>query len=68
MARVLARKHMPVRLRIAKSDQHLAVYLHDLLPPGLNGWILRKYYYGKEDAILMDLDLRKVQVDVVIEN
>ena len=28
----------------------------------------RKYYYGKEDAILMDLDLRKVQVDVVIEN
>ena len=47
VARVLARKHMPVRLRIAKPDQHLAVYLHDLLPPGLNGWILRKYYYGK---------------------
>lgn len=47
VARVLARKRMPVRLRIAKPDQHLAVYLHDLLPPGLNGWILRKYYYGK---------------------
>lgn len=28
----------------------------------------RKKYYNGEDAILMDLDLTKVQVDVVIEN
>ena len=48
VARVLARRHMPVRLRIASPDQHLAVFLHDLLTPGLNGLILRKYYFGKE--------------------
>ncbi len=48
VAKALARKHMPFRLRIAKGDQHLAVWLHDLLLPGLNGSILRSYYYGKD--------------------
>ena len=44
VARCLKRKHMPFRLRVAKPDQHLAVWLHTLLPPGLNSMILRKYY------------------------
>lgn len=47
VAGALARKHMPFRLRVAKPDQHLAVWLHDVLTPGLNGKILRGYYYGK---------------------
>lgn len=46
VARMLGRRHMPFRLRIAKADQHLAVVLHDVLPPGLNGAILRRYYFG----------------------
>ena len=44
VAAVLSRRRMPGRLRIAKPDQHLAVWLHDLLPPGLNKRILRSYY------------------------
>jgi len=38
------RKHMRVRLRVAKPDQRLAVVLHDLLAPSLNFRILRDYY------------------------
>lgn len=49
VAKALARKHLPFRLRVAKPDQHLAVWLHDVLLPGLNGKILRDYYYGKSD-------------------
>lgn len=56
VAKALARKHMPFRLRIAKGDQHLAVWLHDLLLPGLNGSILRSYYYGKQDKAAKDGD------------
>ena len=56
VAKALARKHMPFRLRIAKGDQHLAVWLHDLLLPGLNGRILRSYYYGKQDKAAKDGD------------
>ena len=40
------RRHMRFRLRVAKADQHLAVYLHDLLPAWLNRLILRSYYQG----------------------
>ena len=49
VAGVLRRRRMPVRKRIAKPDQHLAVWLHDLLPPGLNGAILRSYYFGHSE-------------------
>lgn len=38
------RRHMRVRLRVAKPDQRLAVVLHDLLVPSLNFRILRDYY------------------------
>ena len=46
VARALKRRHLPFRLRIAKPDQHLAVVLHDVLLPGLNAAILRRYYLG----------------------
>ncbi len=44
VARALARKHMPARLRIAKPSQHMAVMLHDLLPTGLFTRLLGAYY------------------------
>lgn len=48
LASALKRKHLPFRLRIASADQHLAVYLHKLMPPGINQWILRHYYLSKK--------------------
>jgi NAD(P)-dependent dehydrogenase (short-subunit alcohol dehydrogenase family) len=48
IARILDRKHIPFRKRIASPDQHLAVYVHKLLPAGLNAAILRKYYIRKK--------------------
>jgi len=47
VARALARRRMPFRLRVAKTDQHLAVVLHDLLPSGLFSAVLRGYYLGR---------------------
>ena len=38
------RKHMRIRLRVAKPDQRLAVVLHDVLAPSLNFRILQSYY------------------------
>lgn len=38
------RKRMHFRLRVAKFDQHLAVWLHRYLPNWVNSWILRNYY------------------------
>lgn len=38
------RRHMRFRLRVAKSDQHLAVWLHRYLPNWVNSLILRNYY------------------------
>ena len=43
------KKHMPFRLRVASPDQHLAVLLHDILPPFLNHRILSSYYFGKKE-------------------
>ena len=40
------RKHMRFRLRVAKPDQHLAVWMHDLLPAWLVSRVLRAYYQG----------------------
>ena len=47
LVRNVERRHMRFRLRVAKPDQHLAVWLHALLPPRLNGRVLRAYYEGK---------------------
>ena len=47
VAKAAAGKYLPFRLRIASADQHLAVVLHDLLPPSLNHRILTRYYFGK---------------------
>ncbi len=48
IARTLDRKRIPFRKRIASPDQHLAVYVHKLLPAKLNAAILRKYYIRKK--------------------
>ena len=50
VAAALVRKRMPTRLLVASPDQRLAVVLHDLLPGGLNGKILRDYYFSKKKA------------------
>ena len=42
--RNVQRKRMHFRLRVAKFDQHLAVWLHRYLPNWVNSWILRNYY------------------------
>ena len=47
VARAMARKRMPFRLRVASADQHLAVYLHKLLPARVNEKVLCSYYLGK---------------------
>ncbi|MBQ8159549.1 MAG: SDR family NAD(P)-dependent oxidoreductase [Clostridia bacterium] len=46
VGKLLSRHRMPFRKRIASADQHLAVVLHDVLPPRLNNLILTKYYTG----------------------
>jgi len=48
IARTLDRKRIPFRKRIASPDQHLAVYIHRLLPAKLNAAILRTYYIRKK--------------------
>ena len=48
IARILDRKTIPFRKRIASPDQHLAVYVHRLLPAKLNAAILRTYYIRKK--------------------
>ena len=50
LVRNVERRHMRFRLRVAKPDQHLAVWLHALLPPWLNGRVLCAYYQGKRKA------------------
>ena len=50
IARTLDRKRIPFRKRIASPDQHLAVYIHRLLPAKLNAAILRQYYIRKKKA------------------
>ena len=47
LVRHIAKKKMPFRLRIAKPDQHLGVWLHKYLPFSLNAKILRNYYQCK---------------------
>ena len=47
VVRLLQRRRMPFRVRIASPDQRLAVWLHDVLPPRLNETVLRGYYFKK---------------------
>ena len=44
IARILDRKRIPFRKRIASMDQHLAVYIHRFLGARINFAVLRKYY------------------------
>lgn len=46
VARALCAKRMPLRLRVASANQHLAVVLHDVLPPRLFERIIAAYYCG----------------------
>ena len=46
VVRNVERRHMRFRLRVAKPDQHLAVWMHTFLPPRLFGRVLRAYYTG----------------------
>jgi NAD(P)-dependent dehydrogenase (short-subunit alcohol dehydrogenase family) len=48
IARTLDRKRIPFRKRVASADQHLAVYIHRLMPAKLNAWILTKYYIRRK--------------------
>ena len=48
VARMLEKKRMPFRRRIASPDQHLAVWLHRFLPARWNEAILRGYYISKK--------------------
>ncbi len=44
VARALNKRRMPLRLRVAKPSQHMAVILHDLLPGRLFSRFLSAYY------------------------
>ncbi len=48
IAKTLDRERIPFRKRIASPFQHLAVYIHRLLPAKLNESILRSYYIRKK--------------------
>ena len=48
VAKMLGKKRMPFRKRIASPDQHLAVYLHRFLPARWNERILRSYYMKRK--------------------
>ena len=48
IAKILDRRRIPFRRRIASPDQHLAVYVHKLLPARWNAAILRSYYIKRK--------------------
>ena len=48
IAAALDKDRLPFRKRIASPDQHLAVYIHKLLPFRLNVAILRSYYIKRK--------------------
>ena len=50
IAKILDRKRIPLRKRIASPDQHLAVYVHRFLGARINGAVLRSYYIGKRKS------------------
>ena len=50
VACLLQRRRMPLRKRVAKFDQHLAVILHSFIPARLMQFILTHYYLGKGET------------------
>ncbi len=44
LVRLSRRRHLPLRRRIASPDQHLAVFLHRILPGRLFSFIISSYY------------------------
>ncbi len=44
IARILDRKRIPFRKRIASADQHMGVYIHRFCGARINSAVLRKYY------------------------
>ncbi len=50
VARLVSRRRMPFRFRVAKIDQHLAVLLHIFFPARAFQCILTQYYLGKGDT------------------
>ncbi len=51
VAHLLERERMPLRKRVAKFDQHLAVILHSFLPARMMQSILKQYYLGKGETV-----------------
>lgn len=49
VARAMNKRRMPLRLRVAPLSQHMAVFLHDLLPGRLFSRLMG-YYYGVNRA------------------
>ncbi len=47
VARLIARKHPSGTFTVARLDQRLASWLHDLLPARAFAWVLRLYYLGR---------------------
>jgi NAD(P)-dependent dehydrogenase (short-subunit alcohol dehydrogenase family) len=47
VVQLLQRRRMPLRRRVAKFDQHLAVILHSFIPARIMQFILTQYYIGK---------------------
>lgn len=47
IAGLLKRKRMPLRCCVASWDQHLAVFLHRVLPGRLFSLVMRVYYLGR---------------------
>ena len=50
VACLLQRRRMPLRKRVAKFDQHLAVILHSFIPARIMQFILTHYYLGKGET------------------
>ena len=48
VARAVSAHRPPCTLLVARPDQRLAVWLHDLLSPALFSAIMRRYYGGKQ--------------------
>jgi NAD(P)-dependent dehydrogenase (short-subunit alcohol dehydrogenase family) len=51
VAKLLQRRRMPLRERVAKFDQHLAVFLHSFIPARIMQFILTQYYLGKGETV-----------------
>jgi len=51
VSRALTKRHAPLRVVVAKMEQRLAMWLHDLLPGRLFVRIIETYYAPKEKTI-----------------